>query len=254
MRVTDLDQPTAIKMTGKGDGLYQATVPVLLVQGITRFWYYIDTKGRTATGEESILQTGWKPVNIIQHGALEKGAAAAAGAAGGTSGGGGGNAGLYLIAGAVAVAGGVAIAENNSGSSGGRSGGKGEVDPLGDPPGGGGGKKNVGSKPPPCKLSGNESANLFDTSPCGGFDSMKVAVCGFCPKASVSVVASWGPVRQRTFDQAIPCAAPNPPVFSLPFPDGFPSGPEVETISVIVNGVLIRLFRWPSVDEYYDCD
>lgn len=234
IRLIDGGQSTSqIKMTGKGDGMYQATVPVSLVRGIARFWYYIDTKGRTASGEESILQTGWKPVNIIDHGSLESG---------------GRKAGWYWLAGGAALVGGAIAIENNNDSGGG-----GSESPPPPNPSGGGPTSSTGSTPPPCTLSGAEAAALSgNTSPCFGGPDLDIAVCGTCPGAVVRVIASWGAVRQRTFQNEIPCDPSQVPVIKLPKPD-FPSGPESETISVLVNGVLIQQFRWPSETEYFDC-
>lgn len=60
-----------IEMTGNGDGVYQATIPISLGEGIPCFWCYIDPRGQTASGEERVLQTGWKPADNIDHGLSE---------------------------------------------------------------------------------------------------------------------------------------------------------------------------------------
>lgn len=77
VRLTDAGKPSPLGMQGQGDALYKAVVPVSMVQGVSRFWYYIDTKGMgdEEQGDPGVAQTRWHPVNIIEHGELSEGAA-----------------------------------------------------------------------------------------------------------------------------------------------------------------------------------
>lgn len=260
IRLIDGGQPTAqIKMTGAGDGAYQASVPVSMVQGVTRFWYYIDARAATASGQESYIQTGWKPVNIISYKQTEQAAGATGGVVGGSEAGGkedddNDRPAWFWLAGGVAVAGGAVALGNNSDSDGGD-----EEPPAGSsaPPARseGTGQKNRESKPAPCSSAGRSDAALLgETSPCAGSGALDVAVCGLCPGAVVSVVSSWGAIRQRTSEAEVPCDFSLVPTIKLPRPDYIPTSPESETISVFVNGALIKELRWPSAEELAECD
>ena len=243
VRLTDLGKPTPIPMTGEGNGVYSATVPVSMVQGIARFWYYIDARGKGVAGEPTSVQTGWKPVNIIDPVEVEKA-------------GGGGNKAAYFVAGGVAVVAGALVIDNNSGGgSGGGNNGSGPA-PTGNGGGGNGGGDggdDSGDAPEEdCTRTSFEKASLGGTSPCGESAGIEVYVCNNCPDATISAVTSWGVVRQA-INQPTRSCGDTQQVLLLPFPDGFPNGPESETIRVFVNGELIQTFLWPSSADYFNC-
>ncbi|HMP77099.1 MAG TPA: hypothetical protein PKE12_12460 [Kiritimatiellia bacterium] len=241
VRLTDLGKPSPMAMTGDGDGIYSATVPVSMVQGLTRFWYYIDARGRDASGAPTSVETTWKPVNIVQHGNVKEGASGGIGKKAG-----------WIAAGGAAVVAAALIVDNNSGGGSGGGGGGGDANlPPVNPAGGGGG----GSSDSPaegCTRTYLEQVSLGNTSPCSESSGIDVYVCNNCPDATISAVTSWGVVR--TFQPKLPRSCGNSePVFTLPYPEGFPEAPESETIRVFINGQLIRQFAWPGIDEYYNC-
>jgi hypothetical protein len=45
VRLTDLGKPSPVSMTGEGNAVYKAIIPVSMVHGVSRFWYYIDAQG-----------------------------------------------------------------------------------------------------------------------------------------------------------------------------------------------------------------
>lgn len=252
VRVTDLGKPTPIPMTSAGGGVYKATVPLSMLQGLVRFWYFIDARGTNADGDESTAQTRWYPVNIIQHGEAGQGGGGAGAGAGGGSGGGGGNT-LLWVAGGAAVVGGAVIVENNNddGGSGGDGGGNGGGTPADSPDGNGNGDENGDE---PCVNTGFEQAFLTDREFCFGGSPFRIFVCGTCPDSTIVVTATWGDSVVLTNVQELPCPPSKVPTVLLEKPDDyFPDGPNSETISVFVNGTLIQSFSWPSVDEYQNC-
>lgn len=244
IRLTDAGKPSPISMNGEGNGLYRATVPVSMVQGVTRFWYYVDVKGKNAAGDDTTAQTRWHPVNIIEHGETDNG-----------GGGPGGRAGLYLLAGGAAAVGGALIIEhNNNDGSGNNKNGTGET----PPPSTSSSDENKSSEESsdddsPCKTTGAEQASIDNTSPCYESGDIRVFVCGNCPDADITAIASWGAARHASNVPKRNCALNNQPVLLLPKPDYFPEGPGSETISIFVNGDLIQQFSWPSTDDYYNC-
>ena len=252
VRVTDAGKPTPMKMAGDGNGLYKATVPLSMIQGLTRFWYYIDVRGKKR-GDDTTVQTRWYPVNIIEHGEMSDG--------GGTAGAGGAEEGgalagkkglLWLAGGAAVVAGGFAWEDhvNDTGSGGGPP-----PPPTNAPPQE---KKEEKKKdddnnntPPPCITTGNEQVSLDNTSPCGEFD-IQVFICGNCTNATFRATTTWGVDVSVAAQPAIACP-PQSAVLSFARPESFPTGPGAHTINVYANGALIGSFPWPSEDEYFDC-
>lgn len=239
VRLTDLGKPTPIPMVGEANGLYKATVSVTLLQGLPRFWYYIDASGTDAESEVATAQTKWHPVNIIDssQGSEQSGSSL-------------GKKALYWILGGAAVLGGAAIIEHNSDSGG---------DPGDDasssapPPGGSDGSRSSSQGNSTCELTGNEDAIISNTEVCFGSSDIDLFYCGICPDAVVTVVTSWGVVRQLKDAPPYPCPPINAVPIQLPKPDFFPEGPQSETINVFVNGTLIKQFKWPSASEYYIC-
>ncbi len=253
LRITDAGKPTPIQMSGDGGGAYQAVVPVSMIQGLTRFWYYIDAKGRKG-GEDTVAQTVWSPVNIIEHAEMSGSGGAAAGGSGGEGGGAalGGKKGLlWLARGAALVGGGVLLENHNDGGSGGGS----PPAPTNSPPprrdDDDDDDEDKPSPAPPCVTTGGESFDLDSTSPCETID-INVYACGHCTNATIRVTTTWGADVSSSPQPARSCPT-EIVTLTVPKPIGFPAGVGVETISVYANGVLIGSVPWPNETEYFDC-
>jgi len=111
VKVTELGRPFPIAMKPvEPPGTYQATVPVSLLKGVARFWYYVEGVSMGAQR----TQTHWYPVRIID-------AHASSGAAGGlgsspaaAAASEGGKGTLLWIAGGTVLVGGAAVAVSGS--------------------------------------------------------------------------------------------------------------------------------------------
>ncbi len=284
VRLTDVGKPVEIEMRKGVNDAYEAKVPASMIAGLPRFWYYVDARGTNEDGEETMAQTRWHAVSILDpivaaDLSQPPKVAAAEGGSGSAFG--------WFIGGAAAVGAGFVIDHNQSGyhaagersapddtASGGRRrmvldrNGHSADSPAPSvspppPPAGGGGGGGPPSPPPPCGLTGLENAALGNTSACSGSGNLNVIVCGYCSGAEITVETSWGPSgnmttsrrggRGRTGLAPDDCNPGAPPLFSLPKPSPRPTDPEVETISIYVNGTLIKQFQWPSAADLSGC-
>lgn len=244
VRLTDLGKPTATAMSGDGAGLHKSVVPVSLVRGVSRFWYYIEAKAKNAAGDEEIIQTKWYPVNILD------------GADAGGGGGGGGHGALWALGAAgVAGAGYLIYDHNNDDDDNDNNGAPGN--PPAPPTGGGsgGGDDEDGDETdesPECRINGFETAAVADGTACDDEADVRIWVCNTCPDAIIEAVGSWGVNSIETGYNNLGCKQSGPPALTLPPP---PFGVEFEgqyTVSVLVNGEVIKVVPWPG-DSYYDC-
>lgn len=249
VRLLDAGKPTPISMAGQGDGTYQAIVPIALLRGLTRFWYYIDARGKTAPGqqEEGVAQTRWNPVTILDAASLE----------------GGGGVGskkalAWLLAGAGAI-GGAVLWENHN--DGGGSGGPPPPPPIAplapsdeneeqeeeeednDPP----------NEPiiPLCIPTGSASAS--PASACALTEPIYVEVCSSCSNSVIEVSGSWGAVENRSGYNNEGCGVEPDAPFVLSQPPGVPGISVGQfTITVRANGQILQTIPWPD-SGYFDC-
>lgn len=278
VRLADAGKPTSIDMERQGDGSYQAVIPIALVRGINRFWYYIDARGKTTPDqeEEGVAQTRWNPVNIVD-------AATDSGGAGGGGAGGGGKKALYWLLGGAGLVGGAVILENHNDNGGGGSGNpppstlspttnqrdddeeeeeeededeetsrptptptpklknvkKEDPNPIPVPPG-----------PPPCVLTGQEGYFVPDGTACDTNELIGINVCRACPNALVEVITSWGAFASVAGWNDDSCEGT---AVSLPQPPGVPSVSVGQfSISIRLNGQLFTTVPWPGA-SYFDC-
>lgn len=262
LRITDAGKSTPIDMEGKGDGTYQAVIPISLIRGINRFWYYIDARGKSTPdqAEEGVAQTRWYPVTIVDGGANSGGAGGAIGGGSAGGGGGGNNTLLWILAGAGAVGGGVLLENHND--DGGSGGG---APPPGNPPPVPSGnndeddedEEEEASAPPeppapaPCIPTG--SAYASSASACDTNSTIEIYVCSSCPDSFIEISASWGPsISFGGYNGG--CQSEPPPAADLPQPPGVPSVTVGQySITVRANGVVIDTISWPD-SGYSDCN
>lgn len=275
-RLTDLGKPKAFKMKDEGNGRYKANVPVSMIEGLSRFWYYIDADGLSTNGEPTRVQTAWHVVNILDPNRPAGGALYPTKERG-----------FFWLAGGVAAFGGALIVDNNThnhnaqpvGTSVSSSGGGDEgarprrsrnslppssgripqVDPPPPPP----------PPPSPCDLT--PMVAFVNTSPCES-GAIEVNVCGVCPGAGISVITSWGEHDSAIASSEVACGV-NPSIkLTVKKPDDGSGGvggfsaegrrrrnlgstpPESEWIQVWVGSDLVKQIAWPSPSEYADCE
>ena len=237
-------------MTGQGDGVYQAVIPVSMISGINRFWYYLDARGRSAPGQAvpGIVQSRWYPVTVVEVGD-------------GSSGGGAGEKStvapvLWWLLGGAAVAGGAVALEHHNDDGGGSP-----SPPPPAPANTGGGRDEEEEEedeespappaPAPCQPSGSASVSL--ASACQITPPIAVEVCSSCPNSLIEVTSSWGAVDRRSNYNNEGCGVESDAPFFLTQPPGVPSISVGQfTISVQVNGQLIGTYPWPDAG-YFDC-
>lgn len=255
VRITDAGKPTPIEMTRQGDGTYQAIIPIALIRGINRFWYYIDARGMTTPdqAEEGVAQTRWNPVTIVD--AVTDGGGA-----------GGGRKVLYSIVGVAGVAGGAVLLEHHN-DDGGSGGGTPPPTTTRKP----GSNRNddddddddddkesneqpvvIEEVPPPsgCALTGNEGYSVSPGTACDTVTPIDVYVCRTCPNSTIQVTASWGPVVGVAGwnDELCETVA-----VTLPQPPGVPSISVGQfSIEIRINGLLYTTVPWPD-SSYLDC-
>jgi len=280
VRLTEVGKPVELEMTKGVDDVYSVTVPASMFAGLARFWYYVDARGSDSDGEDTMAQTRWHAVLVldpIAAGGMDSPPPAPASSYGKAFG--------WFVGGAAAV-GAAFIIEHNSGNyhspgapqqdpsdNGTGSGDQDEddqddrnrsrrnrnsapstPDPISSPGGGGEG---------PCSVTGNEQVSLGETSPCSE-TAIQVFICGHCVGATLRVETSWGPSsevvgltrrsnRNRNANETAPCSPTLPPVFYLPKPYLDPIVAGSQTISVYANGQLIGQFLWPSSADVAEC-
>lgn len=254
IRLTDAGKPTSLAMSDKGEGVYEATVPVSMFRGISRFWYYIDARGRTDAEqtEDGVAQTRWYPVTILDGNASE-------GGAGGTTA--SRKTAYWLIGGAAAVAGAFVI-DNNQGHGGGGGGGE----PAAAIPAPVPSNQNddeeeeededeedtQDSVPPPCVVTGSESVDLQNTLPCVSSD-LEIRVCNTCSNTTLEASGSWGATDQVVGYNGEGCAPSDPAALILTKPGAVNYIPGEFTITVTANGQTIATIPWPSAQDVQDC-
>lgn len=251
VRITDVGKPIVYPMSVGGDGQQSANVPVSLIRGVHRFWYFVearDSAGRFAN-------TPWYPVRVID-----------GGEGGGGAGGGGGSglstAGFLAGAGAL-IGGGLAIIAANDDGGGGGGGGATVLPPAPPapdpvPPKSGGGDQSPEDEdddeeehdaPPACVTTGSENVVLDSGSldPFSPGTPISLYVCGACSNATIRVAGSWGE-ETTVGPYNNPTCSPDE-VITLEKP-GTPPYIGTETIEVFSNGVLIFSTTWPSSDFF----
>ncbi len=252
IRVTDAGKPKSFKMKPGRDGSYSATVPLPLIKGLARFWYYIDARGKNADGEPVVAQTIWHVVTITDPANLSQGGAGGAEPQ---------RVPFYWFAGgAAAVGAGFAISHENRGHSDASaqkndssqsqastrhdnaqhsSRSKSSQNSSGGGGGGGG-----------CVTTGSETIGLSFSSPCVGQEEIVIAISGFCPGANFTVSSTWGESASLA-NAAGPTATLN---LLKPMPPGPPHPPaNSETVTIRENGVVIHSFGWPIPAELALC-
>ncbi|HMP74942.1 MAG TPA: hypothetical protein PKE12_01480 [Kiritimatiellia bacterium] len=262
VRPGDIGPITNITATGEDGGVYQATIPFSMIQGVDRFWYFIDATATNLAGQQVYLQSRWFPVQVIDsHAAMLLPLDRA----------GGGGQSTWLAAGVAIAGGALAFSSYDGGSSGpSASGPTAGVSPPGtSPPGGGGGGRSgrgrgavlyhlwqqSGGESPggeeTCNgVTGGEQVSLGNAWTCEE-GPIEIYVCGACPGASIRVTTSWGvdtTVPNVPFD-----ACPTGPTPALTIPKNLePGEPLSATITVYANGGVIAVIGWPLLDE--DCN
>ena len=252
VRITDAGKPTPIDMQGNGDGTYQAVIPISLIRGINRFWYYIDARGKSTPdqAEEGVAQTRWYPVTIVD-GATE---------GGGAGGGGVSKKALYWLVGGAGAVGGAVLWENHNDNGGSGGGTPPPAGPPSNPPGNNDDEDEEEEEDsdspdtpvtPPCIPTG--SAEVSSASACDTNSSVDVYLCSSCPNSSIEISASWGPVVNISGYNNESCPPDSAPSASLPQPPNVP-GVSVGQFSITVraNGVVIATIPWPD-GSYFDC-
>lgn len=287
LRLTDLGKPKEFRMKDEGNGKYKAIVPVSMIQGLPRFWYYIDARGTVQDDEATRAQTPWRMVTIVDPKRI---------------GGFWPREASWLGAGLAALGGGFLIHDNShdhdteqsnpsvspvaSGDGGGegsnsgrsspqRSRTSGSSTPQADPPAPSGTGTPPATNSPPCTgTTGDEFVDFQNTSPCAPGD-IQVRVCFTCPNAKIEVSTSWGPYVQTTASELLSCdyepgatiniAKPVDPDIggfaaggsgNRPIrrgPSGGAGGAEREDIYVIINGVPVAHLAWPTPAEWSAC-
>ncbi len=267
VRVTDAGKPTSHAMNGEGDGTYQALVPLSLIQGVERFWYYLDARGAPAEQggqEEAVAQTRWHAVTIVE--AVDP-SSSSKGLSWKKAGLWGGGAGLLAL---------LLLNRDDDDSEpeplpsepepdGGRDDEEDEEDEDDEAPAPAatGGDTPVTTTPEevdepevvvdsPCTLTGSEAATLSSTSPCDASD-MEIRICNTCTNVTIEATATLGESSSATGYSGESCAPTAPAALLLPKPEVFPQTAESYTIEVRVNGTVISSTPWPSTQELSDC-
>ena len=250
VRLLDAGKPTPVKMTGKGDGTYEAVVPVSMIRGISRFWYYIDARGKTTPeqAEEGVAQTRWYPVTILDAANLESGA-------------GGSHKAAYWLLGAAGAVGGAVLWENHNDN------GHGGTPP---PP---------AVVPPPSQTQDDEdddqeessdeqeddtpevpaciptgSGSLTTASACDTNTPIGIYACVSCPDAVLEASGSWGGSASQTVYNNEGCSQLGAPALQLSQPPGagLSTLPGDYTITIRANGQVIATLPWPD-GSYRNC-
>lgn len=252
VRLTDAGKPTPVDMVRQGDGTYQAIIPIALLRGINRFWYYIDAHGKTTPdqAEDGVAQTRWNPVTIVD--AVTDGGGAGGGGAGGSK------KALYWLLGGAGAAGGAVLLENHNDDG---PDNQNPPPPANNPPPSNNSnneddeeeEEEDDSTPPvnpPCIPTGDASAT--SASACDTNSPIGIFVCSSCPNSSLEISASWGPVAiVNNYNGG--CEAEPPTAAELPQPPGVPSISEGQfSITVRANGQILGTIPWPD-DSYFDC-
>lgn len=251
VRLLDAGKPTPVQMTGKGDGSYEAVVPVSMIRGISRFWYYIDARGKTTPeqAEEGVAQTRWYPVTIIDAAQLEGGA-------------GGSHKAAYWLLGAAGVAGGAVLWENHNDNGHGNN----NPPPVVVPPPSSNNdeedeedaeeeEEDEGSPAPPvnpCVPTG--SAEATPASACDTNSLIGIYICSSCPDSTIEVSGSWGGSASISSYNNEGCGTDNPVAVELAQPPGagLSAFPGDFTITVRANGTVISTIPWPD-SSYRNC-
>ncbi len=250
VRVLDAGKPSPIEMTKNSDGLYQAVIPISLIRGINRFWYYLDARGKTTPdqAEEGVAQTRWYPVTIVD-GATE---------GGGSGGAAGSKKALYWLLGGAGAVGGAVLWENHNDDGPDHQ----KPPPMANnPPPSNNSNNNDDDEEeedddpappvtPPCIPTGDASAS--SASACDTNSPIAVYACSSCPDSLIEISASWGPVVVvNNYNGG--CVAEPDPAGYLPQPPNVPSISEGQfTITVRANGQLLGSIPWPD-NGYFDC-
>lgn len=287
LRLTDLGEPKEFRMKDEGNGKYKAIVPVSMIQGLPRFWYYIDARGTVQDDEATRAQTSWHMVTIVDPKRI---------------GGFWPREASWLGAGLAALGGGFLIHDNShdhdtkqsnplvsplassdgggEGSNSGRSSPQrsrtGGASPPAEPdsPPAGPGDSSSPTNSPPCTGPTDAFVEFRNTSPCALGD-IEVRVCGSCSNANIEVSASWGPYVQTTASEIVSCDYEPGAIINITKPvdqdiggfwggvsGGRPSrsgasggagGAEREDIYVIINGVTVAHLAWPTPAEWNAC-
>lgn len=249
VRLTDAGKPTPITMTGKGGGVYQALIPVSMIEGVTRFWYYIDAQGQAMPDQDraGVAQTRWHVVTIIEHAEMEEGGAGSSRAL------------YWTVGGLGAAAGAYFIVDHNRGDGDGEA--AANSSPSQSPTSSShkptkktrAGKEEPGTNAPSCILTGSETVTVAPSSGCDS-TPVEIRICNTCPDAAISATASWGAINFNDHYAGAGCAPTAPPALMLPRPSDDPLGinPGDYSIKVWVNDQLIATVPWPDA-HYPDC-
>lgn len=275
LRLTDLGKPKSFKMKDEGNGRYKANIPVSMIEGLPRFWYYIDANGVSTNGEPTRAQTSWHVVHILDP--IRPGGAALFPTT---------KSGFYWLAGGVAALGGALVIDNNTHNHNAQPAGaqvssdsqnegasspqrsRAPLSPSSEEPLQ---ASSPSSPPTPSSCDLTPDVSFARTSPCDSAD-LEVYVCGVCPGAGISVLTSWGEHDSALVSSEVVCDVNSPVKLTVAKPEddsgevgGFVSGrgrsrglqaalsPESEWIQVWVGSDLVEQIVWPSSAEYYDC-
>lgn len=258
VRLSDVNKPVSTEMAGQGDGVYSATIPVSMFAGITRFWYYVDARGKAdpSQSDESVVQTRWYPVTILDAQEAEKGTGKEEDSFKR-------RAVFWVLGGAAAIAGGAAIYDHNHGHS--TGGGTTEQPPTPPPAPAPADDSDEDDEeeeesdddsspePPACVTSGTETVELANTLPCVSSQDIEIRVCNACPNAILTAAGSWGATDQFIGYNEEGCGTATPamtlakPTTTVNYPVGY------FTITVSANGQLIATIPWPSTDDELMC-
>lgn len=266
LRLSDAGTPTKHPMAGEPNN-YHVSLPVSLIKSVNVFWYAIDARD----DQGRIGGTIWYRVVILDAAEGGGGAGGAAGgssdeggagaAAGGGSGGGSGNGRTAgIIIGGLLLGGGAALIIDNNDGGGKKKGGSTTNE---DAPRDGGNKDDNSTPPTVCTVTGGESVSYENLSYyCGKGGDILILVCGTCPDATISAVASWGdqdslsPFNNPSCSPTAPMLALTPPSQIFARQGGTGGGNFIpvgsETITVFANGVQIDQVVWPPLSDQ-DC-
>jgi len=272
VRLAEAGKPIEIEMTDKGNGLYEATIPVSMYEGIHSFWYYIDGYGKSTPDqvEPGLAESEWFRVNILDLPLLDEESK---------------RRGLiWLGVGAGAVVGAAFIADNNDDDNDGSPPPKSNVSapkddngddeeeeedgdddkpgpisvpPVVPPPPSSSSDPGPPTPPPPCTSTGSESVSLANTAPCET-PPISIFICNTCTNVTISATGSWGDFVSAPNYNGSGCSSDGAPALLLPKPlenAGLKfnrAGVDSYTIT-IQAGSWQTVIPWPSQADLDDC-
>lgn len=259
VRLADVGKPISFEMKPTGSGLFETTLPVSIFEGITRFWYYLDARGRLDEGqpEDGIVQTGWYPVTVVDVAAPTHGGGAAGEESASRR-----RAVLWVLGGAAAAAGAVVVEHNqHSHHSSAKPASSDEPVVVQKPPSSHENdeqdepadqapSQSPVPTPGPCVLTGAETVDFQNTTTCNNRD-IEIRVCNTCDKATIEVSANWGASDQATGYSGQSCSPSAPPALTIPKTGHYT--PNLFTITVRANGQTIASVPWPAPADLLGC-